>query len=119
MPARERSSSPRSPDVPGLGSGESSGREARMRVVICGGGVIGASIAYFLSRRDVEVTVLERTGIACASSGKAGAFLALDWCAGSPVDSLARRSFALHAQLAAEIDDDWGYQRVTTYGGFV
>lgn len=90
-----------------------------MRVVICGGGVIGASIAYFLSRRDVEVTVLERTGIACASSGKAGAFLALDWCAGSPVDSLARRSFALHAQLAAEIADDWGYQRVTTYGGFV
>jgi glycine/D-amino acid oxidase-like deaminating enzyme len=64
------------------------------------------------------VTVVERTGVACASSGKAGAFLALDWCAGSPLDALARRSFALHAQLPEEIGDDWGYQPVTTYGGY-
>ena len=35
-----------------------------MRVLICGGGVIGASIAYFLSRRRVETTVIERTGLA-------------------------------------------------------
>ena len=33
-----------------------------MRVLICGGGVIGASIAYFLSLRGVETTVIERTG---------------------------------------------------------
>ena len=89
-----------------------------MRVVICGGGVIGASTAYYLSRRDVEVTVVERTGVACASSGKAGAFLALDWNAGSRLDALARRSFALHAQLPDEIDGDWGYHRLTTYGGY-
>jgi glycine/D-amino acid oxidase-like deaminating enzyme len=89
-----------------------------MRVVVCGAGVIGASTAYFLSRRGADVTVIERSGVACASSGKAGAFLALDWCAGSPLDALARRSFALHAQLADELGDDWGYQRVTTYGGY-
>ena len=47
-----------------------------MRVVICGGGVIGAAIAYFLSRRGVRATVIERSGIACAASGKAGGFLA-------------------------------------------
>src|SRR6266540_3037252 len=89
-----------------------------MRVVICGGGVIGASIAYFLSRRGADVIVVERTGVACAASGKAGAFLALDWSAGTPLDALARRSFALHARLPGEIEGDWGYQRVTTYGGF-
>jgi glycine/D-amino acid oxidase-like deaminating enzyme len=89
-----------------------------MRVVVCGGGVIGASIAYYLSRRGTEVIVVERTGVACASSGKAGAFLALDWCAGSPLDALARRSFGLHARLPGEIEGDWGYQRVTTYGGY-
>ena len=50
-----------------------------MRVLICGGGVIGASIAYFLSRKGVEPVVIERTGIACAASGKSGGFLALDW----------------------------------------
>jgi glycine/D-amino acid oxidase-like deaminating enzyme len=59
--------------------------------------VIGASIAYFLSRRGVEATVIERTGLACAASGKAGGFLALDWCDGTPLQALARRSFALHA----------------------
>ncbi len=89
-----------------------------MRVLICGGGVIGASIAYFLSRRGVHVTVIERSAIACAASGKSGGFLALDWCDGSPLAALARRSFTLHAQLTKEIDGDWGYRRLTTYGGF-
>ena len=48
-----------------------------MRVVICGGGVIGACTAYFLGLRQVEVVVVERTGVACAASGKSGGFLAL------------------------------------------
>jgi len=42
-----------------------------MRVVICGGGVIGASIAYFLSCLGARPLVVERTGVACAASGKA------------------------------------------------
>src|SRR5260370_11189660 len=88
-----------------------------MRVWSCGGGVIGASIAYFLSCRGVAATVIERTGLACAASGKAGGFLALDWCDGTPLEPLARRSFALHARLAAEIGGEWGYRRLTTYGG--
>jgi len=88
-----------------------------MRVLICGGGVIGASIAYFLSCRGVKTTVIERTGLACAASGKSGGFLALDWCDGTPLEPLARRSFALHARLAEEISGDWGYRRLTTHGG--
>jgi glycine/D-amino acid oxidase-like deaminating enzyme len=71
-----------------------------MRVVICGGGVIGACTAYFLRRRGIDVTVVERTEVAAAASGKAGGFLALDWCAGTPLDALARRSFPLHAHPA-------------------
>jgi glycine/D-amino acid oxidase-like deaminating enzyme len=90
-----------------------------MRVVICGGGVIGACTAYFLARRGVEVVLVERTEVACAASGNAGGFLGLDWCDGSPLDALARRSFALHAQLADEIDEDWGYHRTNAYGGSV
>jgi glycine/D-amino acid oxidase-like deaminating enzyme len=88
-----------------------------MHVVICGGGVIGAATAYFLSVRGVKATVIERTGLACAASGKAGGFLALDWCNGTPLQSLARRSFALHAELARRFDGDWGYRRLATYGG--
>lgn len=89
-----------------------------MRVAICGAGVIGAAIAYYLSRRGAEVIVFERCGVACAASGKAGGFLALDWCRGSPLDRLARRSFLLHATLPGEIGADWGYRRLTTYSGF-
>lgn len=90
-----------------------------MRVLIVGGGVIGTSIAYFLSRRGAEVTVIERTGVACAASGKSGGFLALDWCDGTPLQALARRSFALHASLAEELGGEaWGFRRMTTYGGY-
>jgi len=71
-----------------------------MRVVICGGGVIGASIAYFFSCLGVRPIVVESTGVACAASGKSGGFLALDWCDGTPLEQLARRSFELHAELA-------------------
>src|SRR4051812_2124905 len=90
-----------------------------MRVVICGGGVIDACTAYFLSRRGIDVIVVERTEVAVAASGKAGGFLAQDWCAGSPLDALARRSFALHATLPGEIGSDWGYRPMTAYSGFV
>jgi glycine/D-amino acid oxidase-like deaminating enzyme len=89
-----------------------------VRVLICGGGVIGCSIAFFLGRRGIAATVIESTGIACAASGKSGGFLARDWCDGSPLGPLARRSFALHAQLAGEIEGDWGYRRLDTYSGF-
>ncbi len=89
-----------------------------MHVVICGGGAIGCSIAYFLSKRGAQVTVVERTGVANAASGKSGGFLALDWCDGGPLQTLARRSFALHAELAGTLGGErWNYRRMTTYGG--
>ena len=84
-------------------------------VVVCGAGVMGAAVAYFLTRRGVAVTVIERSGVACAASGKSGGFLALDWCDGSPLGPLARASFALHADLAREIATDYGYRRLDTF----
>jgi glycine/D-amino acid oxidase-like deaminating enzyme len=51
---------------------------------------VGAAVAYFLARRGVPVTVIERSGVACAASGKSGGFLALDWCANTPLGPLAR-----------------------------
>lgn len=90
-----------------------------MHVVICGGGVIGACTAWFLSRRGIDVTVVERAGVATAASGKAGGFLALDWCAGTPLDALARRSFHLHDALPREVGADWSYRRMNAYSGVV
>src|ERR1700709_1702349 len=90
-----------------------------MRILVLGGGVIGTSIAYRLALRGADVTVLERGAIACAASGKAGGFLARDWCDDTPLMQLARRSFELHAELAEDLEGDWGYRRLTTYGGIV
>jgi glycine/D-amino acid oxidase-like deaminating enzyme len=84
-------------------------------VVVCGAGVMGASVAYFLASRGVAVTLVERTGVACAASGKSGGFLALDWCDDSPLGPLARASFTLHAKLARELETDYGYRRMDTY----
>jgi len=86
-----------------------------MRVAICGGGVIGACLAYYLSLDGAEVTLIERHEIAGAASGKSGGFLALDWCDGSPLSALARRSFQLHEELADSLGNDWGYRRLDTY----
>ena len=72
-----------------------------MRVLICGGGVISASIAYFLSCRGVQSVVIERTGLACAASGKSGGFLALDWCDGTPLEPASRFMLASPKRLAA------------------
>jgi glycine/D-amino acid oxidase-like deaminating enzyme len=76
---------------------------------------MGASVAYFLARRGVAVTVVERSGVACAASGKSGGFLALDWCDDSPLGPLARASFALHAELARDLGTDYGYRRMDTF----
>src|SRR5262245_49901137 len=88
------------------------------RIVICGGGAIGVAIAYFASLRGARPIVIERHAVAGAASGKSGGFLALDWCRGSPLDQLARRSFQLHADLSAKLGNPWSYRRLATYGGY-
>jgi glycine/D-amino acid oxidase-like deaminating enzyme len=88
------------------------------RIIICGGGAIGVAIAYFSSRCGAKPIVIERHAVAGAASGKSGGFLALDWCRGSALDQLARRSFRLHADLAAELGNPWNYQPLDTHGGY-
>ncbi|TKY55672.1 putative oxidoreductase C1F5.03c [Spatholobus suberectus] len=79
------------------------------RVVVCGGGVIGVCTAYFLAAKGAAVTLIEMSDVACAASGKAGGFLALDWCDGGPLEQLARASFNLHRSLAQELDGPRSY----------
>ena len=74
-----------------------------MQVVVCGAGIIGASVTYYLAKRGVRCTVVERCSPACAASGKAGGFLARDWCDQNELGPLARLSYDLHAQLASEL----------------
>jgi glycine/D-amino acid oxidase-like deaminating enzyme len=88
---------------------------ASRHVVVAGGGVMGAATAYYLARKGLAVTLVERTAVACGASGKSGGFLALDWCDDSELGPLARASFALHAALARDLGTDYGYRRVDTF----
>ena len=88
-------------------------------VVIIGGGIIGASIAYYMSQREdcPKITLLESSkDVAPGASGKAGGFLALDWH-GTSTASLAALSFELHRQLAKKENgaELWGYREVETH----
>ncbi|CAL0313452.1 unnamed protein product [Lupinus luteus] len=86
------------------------------RVLVCGGGVIGVCTAYFLAKKGAAVTLIEKSDVACAASGKAGGFLALDWCDGGPMESLARTSFNLHRSLSQQLNgpESYGYRPLTT-----
>ena len=75
-------------------------------VVIAGGGIIGAATAFYLSRRGVRTTVVERRSVASGASGKAAGLLSPP----SPADlrepwgPLARLSLGLHFEVARLLD---------------
>ncbi|RDW87342.1 FAD dependent oxidoreductase-1 [Coleophoma crateriformis] len=90
--------------------------EEKKNIVIIGGGIIGCTTAYFLTRHPSfsptkhSITILEATSIASGASGKAGGLLAL-WAYPSCIVPL---SYKLHAELAAEHNGEkrWGYRAV-------
>ena len=73
------------------------------RIVIVGGGIHGASIAYHLKTLfSLPSVIVEKTAVASAASGKSGGFLARSWGSG-PTVALHEKSFDMHVQLAAEL----------------
>mmetsp|Transcript_50407 Transcript_50407/g.119893 ORF Transcript_50407/g.119893 Transcript_50407/m.119893 type:complete len:436 (-) Transcript_50407:50-1357(-) len=76
--------------------------EQPKNIVVCGGGIVAASLAYQLSLRGVSATVVERASVAAAASGKAGGFLARGWGSG-PTRQLHEVSFDMHEQLAKDL----------------
>ncbi|KIX09373.1 uncharacterized protein Z518_00452 [Rhinocladiella mackenziei CBS 650.93] len=89
---------------------------AKRRIVIVGGGIIGSTTAYFLTRHPKynpalhSIHLIEATSIASGASGKAGGLLAL-WAYPS---CLVPLSFRLHDELAKEHGgaERWGYRGV-------
>ncbi|KAF3020968.1 hypothetical protein E8E14_008322 [Neopestalotiopsis sp. 37M] len=85
-------------------------------IVIVGGGIIGSTTAYYLTRHPSfdpaihRITILEATSIAAGASGKAGGLLGL-W---AYPQCLVHLSYRLHAELAAEHGgvERWGYRKV-------
>ena len=83
----------------------------RLRVVICGGGVIGACTAYFRARRGIEVMALERTEVAAAREERPVGFWRSTGLLDSALDRLARRRLSPHARRGAPNAHGWGLRR--------
>ena len=91
-----------------------------MATVILGGGIIGLSTAYYLSKsehhsRDAPIKIIDPAPqLLAGASGNAGGFLASDWFSAS-VAPLGQLSFDLHEQLARENNGNsrWSYGRST------
>ena len=76
-------------------------------VVIVGGGIIGGSIAFELSRRNLRVAVLDRQELMHEASWAAAGMLspAPDCPAAIPLVPLGRASLALYPQFVASIEE--------------
>lgn len=90
-----------------------------MSTVILGAGIIGSSIAYYLSasKPQGEIHIIDQSQeLFTSASGFAGGFLARDWFAPS-LAPLGALSFDLHRELAAEHGGDkkWGFMRGTAF----
>ena len=86
-------------------------------VVVVGAGVIGCSVAYYLAREGVRVTLLEREAIGSGASAHATGSLSLLGAEFSPGASfeMARASYYEFPQLVPELESATGidllYQR--------
>ncbi|KAG2019159.1 hypothetical protein GB937_005452 [Aspergillus fischeri] len=88
-----------------------------MSTVILGGGIIGSSIAYYLSENGSsdEIHIVEASSqLFSAASGYAAGFLAKDWFTPA-LASLGELSFNMHQSLAAKHGgaQKWGYMKGT------
>ena len=86
-------------------------------VVVIGAGVVGCSVAYYLAREGVNVTLLEREAIGSGASAHATGSLSLlgaEFTAGASFH-MARASYAEFVQLVPELEAATGmdllYQR--------
>ena len=86
-------------------------------VIVIGAGVVGCSVAYYLAREGVKVTLLEREAIGSGASAHATGSLSLLGAEFSPGASfeLARASYAEFPQVVPELEAATGmdllYQR--------
>ena len=86
-------------------------------VVVIGAGVVGCSVAWYLAREGVKVTILEREAIGSGASAHATGSLSLLGAEFSPGASfqMARASYAEFPQIVPELESGTGidllYQR--------
>lgn len=85
-------------------------------VVIIGGGVIGTSIAYYLSKERIKATLVEREDIVSGTSSAGNGGLMLQTKAPGIKLKIALKSTRIYQHLGEELGEDIEYER---HGGMV
>ena len=81
-------------------------------VVIIGGGIVGCSIAYHLTKRGInDVVLLERKQLTCGTTWHAAGLVSMLWPTPT-LTNLAKYCHELYASLEAETGQATGYRRI-------
>ncbi len=83
--------------------------QMRADVVVVGGGVIGCSVAYYLSKAGARVTLVERRVVGSGASSVNPGSIAMATKKGGLVLEMARASQRLHERLSAELATETEY----------
>jgi sarcosine oxidase subunit beta len=85
-------------------------------ILIIGGGVIGSASCYYLSKKNLDVTLVEKCGIATGSSGSCDGFVFLQSKNDRDLISLTLKSLEIFKNLGSELSYDIEFNRC---GGLV
>ena len=81
-------------------------------VVIIGGGIVGCSIAYHLTKRGInDVVLLERKQLTCGTTWHAAGLVSMLWPTPT-LTNLAKYCHELYASLETETGQATGYRRI-------
>lgn len=82
----------------------------RQKVIVVGGGLIGAATTYYLSKQGVDVTLIESRDIASGTSGACDKAIMMQSKKPGPLLELALQSAALYKGLEQELEADLEYR---------
>ncbi len=85
-------------------------------VAVIGGGVIGSAAAYYLSKKNLEVSVIERGSIASGASGACDGYVFIQSKKDTDVICLTLKSLGIFKTLSEELSYDLEYRNC---GGLV
>lgn len=80
-------------------------------VIVLGGGIIGTSTAYYLTKLGVDVTLIEAKDIAAGTSGACDRAIMLQSKKPGPTLDLALESAKMYSTLEEELEKDLEYRK--------
>lgn len=83
----------------------------KQKVVVIGAGIIGTSVAYFLSKKNVNIVLVDAKDIASGTSGACDKAIMLQSKKWGPALELAIQSATLYKDLEQELQQDLEYRQ--------